>query len=627
MIQTNVAPRLARRAFFFAAALAALPSVHAQQSPERLDAFVTTATRTPASPQTLGSAVEVITADDLATRQVSSVSAALQSAVGVPLFASGAPGSAQSLFLRGANSNQTLFLVDGIRLNDPNADYQAFLGGAAVGAGDRIEIARGPQSTLYGAEAIGGVISLSTTPGSGTPSGSTSLEAGSFGTFFGTVASQGASGANAWSFSARAGHTDNERPNNAFDSVNVALRLDRKINDRVGMGGTVRWYRGELGSPGDRHTNDTNDVETENNVLVTTFVNLTLGSEWTARATLGGQQRRYVADTPAPNIFGLPSATTVITNRRGVFDAQTSYTGLERNRITMGGTVEATHTRNTGFGAINNNQSLWALFAQDEVTLSDSLFLTAGLRHDDFDTFGQTTTGRGTLAWLPIPKVLKLRTSYGTGFRSPSFLDLYGDDPYYVGNDELEPERQRGVDAGVDFYLPENRGTVSATWFQSDFKNLIEYDFMAFPSTVRNIGRARTQGVELTARLRLPSAVEATVSFTYLDAHSLQANGHTRLLRRPRQSVYVDAHRDFGRGLTLGAGVRFVGQRRDVDAATYMEIDGEDFTVVRAYATWQATSRLALKARVENLLDEQYEEVNGYPTRGVGGFAGVEWKW
>src|SRR5205085_2255538 len=179
-------------------------------SPVQLPPLITTGTRTPSDVQTLGSAVDVISGADLARRQIHSLSSALGSAAGTPLFASGASGALTSLFLRGANSNQTLFLVDGLRLNDPNTDYQVFLGGACVAACDSLEVAHGPQSTLYGGEAIGGVIALKAQRGTGAPSGRVAVEAGSFGTVQGAVSVQGERGSTAFNFSAQGGHTDNQ---------------------------------------------------------------------------------------------------------------------------------------------------------------------------------------------------------------------------------------------------------------------------------------------------------------------------------------------------------------------------------------------------------------------------------
>jgi vitamin B12 transporter len=607
---------------FSSASFFAFPFADAQNATTTLTPFVTTATRSPAEAQTIGSAVDVISSDDLARQQISTLAQALGIVPGAAHFSSGANGAVNSLFLRGANSNQTLFLLDGLRINDPNTDYQPLLGGACLGGCDTLEAAHGPQSTLYGGEAIGGVISLRARRGEGTPSGSVALEGGSFGTVQAALTAQGERGANAFSFSAQGGHTDNDRPNNYFDSANVVARLDRKLNERVALGGTLRWFHGVYGDPGDRFTNDPDNQDREENLLATAFTDVKFTDAWTAHVMLGGQDRRFVAESPRA---GHATAFTVIKNRRAVLDGQTSYTGIERHRITAGFTTEANHTKNSGFGNINRKQGLLAFFAQDEFSPAENIFLTGGLRNDDFDTFGRATTGRATAAWLVAQRTVKLHASYGTAFRSPSFLDLYGQSAFYVGNPNLRPEKARGWDSGADFYLPQKRGVVSATWFETDFTDLIVSDFSRNPSSVANVQRARTRGAEFSAQLALPRAFIARIAYTYLEADNLSSS--TRLLRRPRHSGNADVWHDFGGGFSAGAGVTFAAQREDVNARTFATIDGEDYTVARVYAAWQATPRLALKLRCENLLNEKYEEVNGYPALGFGAFGGVEWKW
>jgi vitamin B12 transporter len=170
--------------------------------------------------------------------------------------------------------------------------------------------------------------------------------------------------------------------------------------------------------------------------------------------------------------------------------------------------------------------------------------------------------------------------------------------------------------------LANQRGTLSGTWFETGFTYLIAST--ANFRSVENIQRARTRGVELAAQTTLLGAVEVRASYTYLEAQNLTAN--IRLLRRPRQSGNVDVWRGLGGGVSAGAGVAFAAHRRDVDAKTFRQIDAEDYTVVRIYGAWQVNARLALKARVENLLNENYEEVNGYPALGLGAFAGAEWR-
>ncbi len=617
---TNL-PASLRRLLLLAGALPAAAAL-AQSGPatENLPDYVVTATRTPIAVTTAGTAIDTLSAAELSRMQLTSLLGALRNVPGAPAAASGAAGSVTSLFLRGSNSNQTLFLVDGMRFNDPDADYAFALGGTCVGACDSLEVAHGPQSTLYGGEAVGGVVALRGMRGSGEAHGSVAAEAGSFGTVQGAVNAQAGDPVRAWTFSAAGGHTDNERANNAFDSGTYSLRFDRKLSADTAVGTTWRGFLARFGDPGDRYTNDPDNQDRESNQLATLFADLTPAPDLTSHIVLGGQDRRFVSDNPGPS----GRQVTLVRNRRAVLDWQSTYTANAQHRLTGGFTGELNTTRNTGFGDINRRQQLLAFFLQDEWTPVERLYLTAGLRSDDFDTFGRATTGRVTAAWLTRDSRLKFRASYGTGFRAPSFLDLYGQSAFYVGNPGLKAERARGWDTGVDYYLHDNRGTLSATWFQMDFDQLITFDFSAFPGTVQNVERARTRGLELAAKLDLPGAFKARLAYTHLDADNQTA--HTRLLRRPRNSGSLDLWRDFGGGFSAGTGLAWVSGRLDVDAATFATIRGEDYTVVRLYGAWQATPRLAVKARLENLLNEKYEEVNGYPQTGLGAFAGVEWK-
>ena len=229
-----------------------------------------------------------------------------------------------------------------------------------------------------------------------------------------------------------------------------------------------------------------------------------------------------------------------------------------------------------------------------------------------------------TAAWLTPGRAFKLRASYGSGFNAPSFLDLYGVATGYQGNPGLRPERSRGGDAGLDVYLPGNAGTLSASVFRNDYSNLIVYDFSQFPGTTENVGRARTQGAEVEAKVALAAGWALHANYTYLQADDL-TNG-VRLIRRPRSSGSADLSRDFGRGWNAGAGLLVIAGREDVDAQTFLTVNDPDYAMARVYAGWRATERLTVKARVENLLNRKYQPVNGYTALGFGAFGEVEWK-
>ena len=391
----------------------------------------------------------------------------------------------------------------------------------------------------------------------------------------------------------------------------------------MAIGGTYRGFIGKYGSPGAAvgfGANDPDNTEKESNQLATVFANFTPVATFSSKVVVGGQDRRF--ESISPSSFG--TSTTLVKNRRAVLDWQNTLQFGEQHRVTAGLTAEKNHTINTGFGNIDKRQQLLAFFAQDEWTPIDHVYLTAGLRSDDFDTFGRATTGRVTAAWLSKNSRWKVRGSYGTAFRAPSFLDLYGQESYYVGNPNLRAEKARGWDAGVDYFLSGNRGVLSATWFDTRFRNLIVYDFGVFPGTTANVEKARTKGLELAGKFTLPGAIDVRVAYTYLDADNLSQG--IRLLRRPRNSGSIDVWHDLGNAFSIGAGAVFVAGRKDVNAATFATIDGEDYTVARIYGAWKASSRVTVKARIENLLDEKYEQVNGYPQPGIGAFGGVEVK-
>jgi vitamin B12 transporter len=614
-----------RRSSRFALAIGLSVGCHssgwAQTSVTNLDPYITTATRTPVRAAQLGTTVDVISVADIDRRQISSLAGALGTIAGAPNFASGAMGAASSLFLRGANSNQTLFLVDGVRLNDPNTEYQVYLGGACLASCDSLEVSHGPQSTLYGGEAMGGVIALSAQPGSGAHSTRVTFEAGSFGTVQGGLHLQGERDATAYAFSLNGGHTDNDRVHNEFDSANLVGRVDQRISERLTVGVTLRGFEGRYDSPRDRFTNDPDNLEDESNWLATAFADFGWSETIEGRVTVGGQLREFVSTNPGD--FG--TQITTVENRRTVLDSQVSYTGVARHRVTVGLTAEANHTQNDGFGDIDEKQSLLAFFAQDEITLTDNAWMTIGFRSDDHDTFGRANTGRATLAWQVVPEQVKLRTSYGTAFRSPSFLDLYGQISFYAGNPNLRPEKAQGWDVGADVYFVDQKGSASVTYFDSDYENLIIFNFGVFPGTTANVDSARMRGVESTVKWSINPMTEIRVNYTYLEADNV--SNDSRLLRRPRHSGGVDLWHDFGSGFDLGGGFGFVTDRKDVHAGNFSTIDGENYVVARVYAAWKINPQWKVRARVENALDETYEQVHGFPQPGIGGYVGFEWQY
>jgi vitamin B12 transporter len=606
-----------------ACASAGEPALRADDPATQLAPVVVAATRMPEPETTVGSDVGLVTGLDASREQLASLQDALSAIPGAPVFAAGQRGAGASIFMRGANSQQTLILVDGIRMNDANTDYAGFVGGSRIFPSDRIEVAMGPQSTLYGSEAVGGVISISTAKGSGRPSGSVSVETGSYGTRDATATAQGAAGKWAYDAGLSYDRASNDRVNNAFTGENLALRLDYAAGTYVDVGATLRGMVSRYGDPGDMFTNDPVSHETEENWMGTLFADARLTQYVTSRLTLGGQDRHYNALSNATAYT--PLATTIAENRRGVLDWQNTIQMTQSNRFLAGLTAEEDTVYNDGYGSIDSRQGSFALYGEDEWNPLSGVYLTGGLRHDDYDSFGSATTGRVTAAVLTAGKSLKLRGSYGTGFNAPSFLDLYGVDTTYGyrGNPRLQPEHSDGWDMGADFYAPDGRTSLGFTWFQTDFRNLIVDNYAVFPSTTENVGKARTRGEELTLQTVLAGIVQAKVSYARLEADDVA--DRTPLLRRPRYQAAADLWTDLGRGFTLGAGAGWMGARADVDPVSYSTIYDPTYSVARVYAAWRLNAHLSLRVRVENALGRSYQPVAGYPALGRGVYGGATW--
>jgi vitamin B12 transporter len=579
-------------------------------SPVALDRYVFSASRTPQDPKTTPSSVSLVSFDELRVEQVPTLSAALAGQPGVIASTTGAVGGQTSVFIRGANQDQTLFVVDGVRLNDRAAEYLNFLGAADLHGLDRIEVLRGPQSTLYGSSALGGVILLNTAHGAGPASGTLSATGGSFGSYGAAVDLSGSTGGLSYAGSLQGYRTDNDRPDNEYKQASGAARLEYTAAPGVIVGGTFRGLNARYEEPGSRLYSFAGVVQTEN-TLATMYGDVRPSPEFDSRLTLASHLRQYTYTS-----FGFASPQS---NNRYILDWQNTWTPTKTAEIVAGTNFE--RSRYVVDGAAERDR-VAAGYISTTLRPAAQLVLTGGLRYDNFRSVGSATTGRAGVAWLPT-KGTKLRATYGTGFNAPSTADRYGIVEWgQLPNPNLEPEKSRGWDAGIDQELADGAVTLSATYFQNKFRNLFEFEytnFTTFEGHIVNRAHASTQGVELAAAGRLTNHVHARATYTYLSAYNDDSGA--RLNRRPRHTGDAEVHGDLAPGVVLGVGGHFVSDN----------VDGTSpyggYATVRVFASWQVRRDLTLKARVENALNRKYEEVYGYPALPVGAFGSVEWKW
>ena len=596
----------------------ALPAVLRAQSSDttRLKEITVTANRAPTPLGALGSSADVLGGAELQRRQLHSLREALGLVAGGAVLGNGAPGAITSVFMRGVSSSQTLFLVDGIRVNDANTSYGSFLGGADLTGLGRLEVVRGPQSTLYGGAAIGGVVSMEAAQGKGPGRAEMEFEGGSFSTWRGGLFFTAGSDRAGAAAAITANGTDNQRHPNGWDQRTELVRLDHRVFAGLSVGATFRGLQQRYASPGDiRSSNTTPDGTTifENN-LGTVWLEATPVSEWRSRLVIGGQEQ-FTQGTGRFNAG--PQYKFNLSNSRRVIDWQNSVR-LSPALLVVAGANREWSTATSDGEALD--ERLWAFYALAQVAPAAPVTLTAGVRSDDYTTFDRALTWRVTGAWSVGGGATKFRASYGTGFMPPSLAARFGS-VFQAPNPAIRPERSRGWDAGVDQGLFGGMGSISLTWFHNSLRDLIAFEGADYPALGRNVNleRARTSGVEMGGRVAI-GTVDARLAWTILSARSRSENDPSlaRLIRRPRHTLSADLGLGMTRRATLGAGVVLVANRQDTDFNSFPteRVNPGDYAVVRLYGSYDLTARIALRARAENLFDTRYEPVYGFPGLG-----------
>ena len=601
--------------FLFSAG--ALASVRAQlasdasipDTPVALEKFVISASRTPQDPHYTPSSVSLVPLVDVATAQITNLRGALAQQPGVILYSNGGAGSLSTILLRGANAHQTLFVVDGVRMNDRSSTFQNFLGGSDLVGIDRIEVLRGPQSTLYGSSAMGGVILIETARGEGPATGKLTATAGSFDSYGAGASIKGAVGD--LGYNASVGHydTDNDRPLNDFHAWSYATRLDYAATPTLLVGATFRGQDSDYFEPGSRVFLSPGEIKFHN-YLTTVYGQVRIGETITSRLTLATHLRDY--------LFKSAYGDSPLKNVRKILDWQNTWEATKRVQIVAGANYE--NSRYTVSGTPSSDR-VAAGYVSATARILENLTLTGGGRYDDFRSVGSAATERVGIAWLPVAGT-KLRATYGTGFSAPGSDDVYGVPSYgQLPSPGLLPEKSRGWDAGIDQDLFAGSTTVSVTYFKNKFRNLFEYetvDFVTYSGRTVNRARATTEGAEVAVVARLNALVKTRASYTYLEAHN-DVTG-ARLTRRPRHTGDAEVTLQATKQWIVGAGMHFVAAR--LNGAAPME----DYTTARVFTSYAVRPNLLLKLRVENALDESYEEIFGYPALPRGIFGGVEWR-
>jgi len=606
------------------------------QSTERQSKYetVVTATRTETPSSHIGSAVTVISGEELTTGQYLWLSEALRQVPGVDVVRSGSYGAVTSVFIRGANSNHTLALVDGVELADPSiinglVDFSDF----APENIDRIEVLRGPASSLYGSDAIGGVINIITREGSGPPRFSFIGEGGSYQTMRGMASASGGTDWVNYALSA-----SNLRSDGISTSpLQTRPYLRSNLSARVGTSFLGAWklslsthYVNSRTNIDDiqngRAVNDPDNTYRVDQLLMRPELRgslfqgrwqQTIGFSW-ARSSRSADNLADIAN-PASSEGRFLGIKTKLDwqHQMKLFHGNDALVLLEAKEDTAQTSSSFTSSAFSFSSAFpRTSVRTYAVTAEDRQQLFESLYLTGSVRWDHHDLFGNVVTQSLAAAYEFAPTGTRFHATEGTGFKAPTLLQLH--DPQY-GNTDLQPERSQSFDGGIDQAFFDGALSVVSVLFTKDIRQLIGFDPLMFKSI--NINAARITGLENFARFS-HGPFRARVDYTWM--HPLDRSTGRDLVRRPRHKVNAQVSQSLGK-LELGARLTYVGTRDDIDFTlpSPAPVSLGSYFLLAVTAQYQLTRNVALFGRVENALDQHYEEVRTYPVPGRTVFLGA----
>lgn len=604
------------------------PDADAQALRTSLDEVVVTATRAPQQLNDVLPSTTVITRSQIEARQQTDLVELLGRVAGVQFARSGGAGSQTGLFVRGAGSSQVLVLIDGVRINSV-LSAGPVLGGIALDAIERVEVVRGNLSSLYGSEAIGGVVQIFTR--AGTNSGASArVEAGS-----GDERAVAAAATQHWQGASLTASVAARRsaPFSAIDPAQVvagpfALGVNPDIDRHRQRNGSLRFSLPltpaiEIGASAWGSHNDTAFDSTADGAAAThdedstqtvmqAYGRIAPSDRFSTRLQVS--QARDRTENVSSNPFSF---------NNGRFDARTRTVTLS-NHVRVAEAVTATihleHAESRG-ASTSYDPTFSGVLTSFRRRVDSAQFGATGAagaqrvqlsaRHDEYSDVGSATTGLIAYGYDLSPR-WRATAQVGSAFRAPGFNDLYF--PGF-GNPALEPERARSAEVGLRFAHQATLAQFSV--YRTDTDNLIAFDFAT--RQAQNIARARAEGIEVSLRTRwMDTDFEADASVT----RAIDRRTDERLLRRAPVALHLAVRRSFGR-FDAGIEASRVGAREDSDINTFARTTLASYSIARLLFGWRVNEHVQLKLRVENVFDEDYELVDGYNTPRRGVFAAV----
>jgi len=598
-----------------AIALAVTTYAHADTPSYVLDDVIVTATRTPITVQQATSDITVISQEQIRNAGQSTLVELLQAQTGLELSQNGGAGTSSSIYIRGANAAHTLVLIDGIRAGSVTLGTTP-LETVALDQIDHIEILRGPASSLYGSDAIGGVIQIFTKKGQGAPKLNAAVGLGSYGRNQARVGYNGQVGDTRFSMGAgydktnggfstlRPGSYGYNPDNDGDTKYSAHFNLDQAINAQNNIGLITLYNR-------DRVEYDANATAYDDAINQVNSVSGYWKSQfnpiWQSRVVVGRGE----------------NLSTSFKNNNAINhynSSQTQYQWQNDFKLPVG-SLTAIAERNEQ--QVNSSQT-YTLYHRniDALQLAYQANIAAhsiqaSIRRDDYSDLGGHTTGTLGYGYAINPN-WRARASYGTAFHAPSFNDMYYPNiGWYTGNPNLRPEQSRQAELGLRYQAGINQFGITA--FENRVKDLIIYDSSVYPSTMSNINTAKIRGIELSGATEL-AGVQVKTNYTWQNPED--GTTGNLLARRARQHGTIDLAKSVG-DWTFGAQA-IASSMRYNDAANTTRLGG--YTLVNLRTTYQVNKEWRAIAKLNNAFNKDYQTVSGYNTPGANIFVGLEWQ-
>jgi vitamin B12 transporter len=596
------------------------------------DEVVVTATRIPTPESQVASSVTLITAGEIEARQLQTLPDVLKDVPGLNVVRSGGPGGQTSVFMRGTNSDHTKVFVDGIDVNDPSSPTASFDFGLFL-AQDiaKVEVLRGPQSGLYGSDAIGGVINIITKSGAGPASVVARVEGGSFDTFNQSAALGGS--ADGFHYTANIEHFHSgatpvtpldllapgeKRIDDYYDNLTASTKLGLNVSDIFDLGLVGRYT--------DTHLRNTG----ENFATFPGTPDSTQSRDHTRQYYTRGSAHLALFDGHFEQTLGV-AYSNLDSSATSPDGPPSDYSGT-RLKLDWQGNVKlgsddilvfgAEHQKDEITNPISASTAIDSGYAELQCAFAGNFFNTLSVRFDDNDRFGSKVTYRLAPAYLIGATGTKLKASVGSGFKAPTLAEMFQNFPNFdfFGNPNLRPESSVGYDFGFEQRLADSV-QFGVTYYRNDIKNLIA-DNAAFTSYA-NVGRAVTDGVESFVAYQPMQTLELRADYTFTQAYDDIL--HEVLLRRPKHKASVTAGWRPTAKLSVSPSVLYVGSWIDGNRDfSVPRLTAGGYIVADVAANYDLTDRLSIFGRIDNLFGRHYEEPMGFLQPSRGAYAGVK---